>query len=165
MPVSYIHIFKLLLIESLDKNPERNLKIVLIRREMLFRTDDYLKERKMKGRSKLSVFKMEGIRHWRLDAAECGMKSEVTACAGIIEGLLVNKARVSSLAAMQNYVLVHSIIPTSDCLFELLCYIRKPIKPKISLMKLVRMGQCTTGRISWEQAPRTSPMAAERWKE
>lgn len=63
MPVSYIHIFKLLLIESLDKNPERNLKIVLIRREMLFRTDDYLKERKMKGRSKLSVFKMEGIRH------------------------------------------------------------------------------------------------------
>lgn len=32
--------------KSLAKNPERNLKIVLIRKEMLFRADDYLKERK-----------------------------------------------------------------------------------------------------------------------
>lgn len=69
---------------------------------------------------------------------------------------------VSPLVAMQNYVLVHPIIPTSDCLFELVCYIRKPIQLKISLMKVLRMGQCRTGKISWEQAPRTSPMAAER---
>lgn len=31
-------------------------------------------------------------------------------------------------------------------------------------MKVVRMGQCITGKISWEQAPQTSPMAEERWK-
>lgn len=69
MPVSYIHIFKMLLIKSLAKNPERNLKVVLIRKEMFFRTDGYLKERKMKGRSKLSVFKMESsssIEDWML---------------------------------------------------------------------------------------------------
>lgn len=49
MPVSYI--FKMLLIKSLAKNPERSLKIILIRKEMLFRTDNYLKD-KIKGRSK-----------------------------------------------------------------------------------------------------------------
>lgn len=87
MPVSYI--FKMLLIKSLAKNPERNLKIILIRKEMLFRTDNYLRE-KMKGRSKLSVFKMEGILHSRLGAAECGMKSEVTACVPIIKWLRVS---------------------------------------------------------------------------
>lgn len=45
MPVFYIHLSKMLLIKSLAKNPEINLKIVLIRKEMLFRTDDYLKRR------------------------------------------------------------------------------------------------------------------------
>lgn len=45
MPVFYIHLSKMLLIKALAKNPEINLKIVLIRKEMLFRTDDYLKRR------------------------------------------------------------------------------------------------------------------------
>lgn len=80
----------------------------------------------------------------------------------MVEDLLINKALVSPLVAMQNYILVQPIISTSDCLFELLCYIRKLIQLKIILMKVVRMGQCRTGKISWEQAPRTSPMAAER---
>lgn len=37
----------------------------------------------MKGRNKLSVFKMER-------AAECGMKAEATACAGIIKWLRIS---------------------------------------------------------------------------
>lgn len=80
----------------------------------------------------------------------------------MVEDLLINKALVSPLVAMQNYILVQPIISTSDCLFELLCCIRKLIQLKIILMKVVRMGQCRTGKISWEQAPQTSPMAAER---
>lgn len=79
----------------------------------------------------------------------------------MVEGLLINKAIVSPLVAMQD-VLVCPVILSSGCLFEFLCYIRKLIQLKISLMKVVRMGQCRTGKISWEQAPRTSPVAAER---